>query len=98
MLYIEGGTHPIAHPSYPGIVNAFYRYLKNYKGSVAGLKHMFLKLWAVKLILQNTDEVWYFTANFLQCDDCFLSWSYSQKKKNQESGFCLYLSVQKDPP
>lgn len=25
MLSIEGGTYPIAHPSFPGIVNAFYR-------------------------------------------------------------------------
>lgn len=40
---------------------------------------MYLKLWAVKLLLQNTDEVWYSTFNFLQCDVCFLSRSYSQK-------------------
>lgn len=49
MLYIEGGTYPIAHPSYPATVHAFYRYLKNYKEALAGLKHVFLKLWAVKL-------------------------------------------------
>lgn len=56
---------------------------------------MFLKLQAVKLISQSTDEGWYSTFNFLQCDDCFLSWGYSQETKSG-GDFCLYLSVEKE--
>lgn len=84
----------VSHSSFQlsQILNACYSSLKNYKELVAFsgclFKMYFLKLQAVKLILQNIGEVRYFTVKFLQFDDFFffsLSWSYRQKYR----GVCV---------
>lgn len=63
----------------------------------------FLKLQAVKLILQNIGEVCYFTVKFLQFDDFFFFFPVLELQTKIPGGvrggdFCLYFSVQKELP